>query len=154
MEYINPFISGVDDLFNSMLGCQATRQQIGLSKESNSGHEIAAMIGLTGRIRGTVQMGFPSETALAMVDRLMNTAPKEIDKSVLDAMAEFVNIVAGSAKAKMCKDDEIPIDVSLPNVVRGDHYAIEYPSKTTWIEVSFTSPLGPFVLRVTFEECD
>mgnify|MGYP000125223922 CR=1 FL=1 len=40
-----------------------------------------------------------------------------IDETVSDGVAEIVNIVAGSAKAKLNTDASRPLDLSLPTVV-------------------------------------
>jgi hypothetical protein len=41
--------------------------------------------------------------------------------------------------------------LSLPTVVRGTNYKVDYPTRTAWLEVPFKSDLGSFSLRVTFE---
>jgi chemotaxis protein CheX len=74
-----------------------------------------------------------------------------VDDTVSDAIAEMVNIVAGGAKSKLSGDDRPPIDLSLPTVVRGNSYNVDYPSGSIWLEVPFNSELGSFTLRVTFE---
>ena len=59
-----------------------------------------------------------------------------------------------SALAKLSQEGATPIDLSLPTVVRGDNYQIDYPTQTVWLEVPFNSSLGEFNLRVTFERDD
>jgi CheY-specific phosphatase CheX len=68
-----------------------------------------------------------------------------------DAMAEMVNIVGGSAKSKL--SEEIggePIQLSLPTIIRGESFRIQYPSGSIWMEAGFSSDCGPFRLCVTF----
>ncbi|MDX9974045.1 MAG: chemotaxis protein CheX [FCB group bacterium] len=152
VEYINPFIESVFELFSTMLGAQAMRGEVGVARGPNCNpREIMGLIGLSGNVRGTVALSFPTGTALAMVSRLLGMETHVIDETVSDAVAELVNIVAGSAKAKMNTSDGPPTDLSLPTVVRGNSYSVDYPSKAMWLEVPFTSDLGPFSLRVTFE---
>ncbi len=74
-----------------------------------------------------------------------------MDDTVSDAIAEMVNIVAGGAKAKLNLGGGAPLDLSLPTVVRGNSYNVDYPSGSVWLEVPFDSDLGSFRLRVTFE---
>jgi CheY-specific phosphatase CheX len=84
---------------------------------------------------------------------MLGVTDGELDEDTLvDGAAELVNIVAGSAKAKFCKDGGAPLDLSLPTVIRGEGFQIDYPSKTVWIEVPFSSELGSFKVRVTFED--
>jgi CheY-specific phosphatase CheX len=141
-EYINPFITIVFDLFSTMMGCEVKRGQIGVAKKGAATREITALIGLGGPARGSVSISLPFETAEKMVSRLL----------LIDGTAELVNILAGSAKAKFCEDGGTPLDLSLPTVIRGETFQIAYPSKTVWIEVPFSSELGAFKIRVTFED--
>ena len=152
LEYIKPFIESVETLFNTMLNAGVDKGSIGVSKENKSPFEITALIGLSGEARGTVELSFPASTALAMVSKMLMIDSNKMDETTVDGVGEIVNIVAGSAKSKFIKDGGKPIDLSLPNVIVGDDYSVEYPSGTTWIEVPFKSELGAFNLRVTFEQ--
>lgn len=151
VEYINPFIESVFELFSTMLSAEARRGEVNVCRGSGTAREITGLIGLSGPARGTVALSFPTGTALAMCSRLLGMETLVVDETVSDAVAELVNIVAGSAKAKLKVANGEPIDLSLPTVVRGSCYSVDYPSKVMWLEVPFTSDLGPFSLRVTFE---
>jgi chemotaxis protein CheX len=154
VEYINPFIESVQDLFTTMLRCRAQRTNIGITKrggEARDIRDIMALIGLSGPIRGTVALVFPVSTALAMVSRLVGSDQHVVDETVLDAVAEMVNMVAGGAKTKLKKADGVPIDLGLPTVVRGQSYMVAYSSHSVWLDVPFSSELGAFNLRVNFE---
>lgn len=151
VEYINPFIESTHDLFSTMLNSQAQRGDVGVSRGVSNPQDIMGLIGLSGQARGMVALAFPIGTALNMVNRLLGTETKVLDDTVTDAIAEMVNIVAGGAKAKINVGSAPPIDLSLPTVVRGNNYKVDYPSGCIWLEVPFSSDLGPFLLRVTFE---
>jgi chemotaxis protein CheX len=151
VEYINPFIESVYDLFTTMLGSTAKRGVAGLSRGESDPREITAMIGLSGPARGMVTLSFPVATALAISNRLLGSESRVVDDTVSDAIAEIVNIVAGGAKAQFKLGDRPPIELSLPSIVRGKNYHVEYPTSTTWLEVPFDSDLGPFNMRVVFQ---
>jgi len=150
-NHINPFIESVYDLFGTMLNCQVARGDLAIAESVSQPRDITALIGLAGRTRGTVALSFPVTTALAMVSRLTDNTTRVVDATVLDAVAELVNIVAGGAKAKMTGEGADVLSLGLPIVVRGQRYNVDYPSNATWLEVPFSSDLGPFSLRVTFE---
>lgn len=151
LEFINPFVDAVNNLFTTMLGSSVKKGNIGVSKEHKAPYAITALIGLSGEYRGTVSLSFPEETALHMVNKMLMLDSSEVDATVIDGVGELVNIVAGSAKSKLIKTDGKPLDLSLPNVVKGEDYIIEYPSESQWIEVPFQSELGNFHMRITFE---
>ena len=154
VEYINPFIDSVYELFSTMLNSEVIRGDIELASAEKNKQDIMALIGLSGNARGAVALAFPVNTALKMVSQLLGVNVKVMDDTVSDAVAELVNIVAGGAKAKFKfrnNDYNKPIQLSLPTVVRGNSFTIDYPSKSAWLEVPFNSGLGDFTLRVTFE---
>ncbi len=151
VEYINPFVDSVYELFSTMLASKAKRGNVGISNGETSTGDIMAIIGLSGHAKGVVSLSFPTETALNMTKRLLGTEHTELDDTVSDTVSELVNIVAGGAKAKFpVKDGLAPIDLGLPTVVRGDNYKVDTPSGATWLEVPFESELGSFNMRVTF----
>jgi chemotaxis protein CheX len=149
VEYINPFIESTYELFSTMLAAKAARGDVGIAGKNANPRDLMALIGISGRARGMVALAFPVDTALHMVNRLLGTEVRTVDDTVSDAIAEMVNIVAGGAKAKLSGDGP-PMDLSLPTVVRGSHFNVDYPSGSVWLEVPFESDLGPFSLRVTF----
>mgnify|MGYP006293010547 CR=1 FL=1 len=150
VAYINPFIEGIDLLFSNMLDTKAQRGKLSLASCTNGGTDVTAIIGMSGPARGTVALGFPVSTALAMASRLLDEDIKTMNPDVTDAMAEMVNIVAGSAKSKLSKGDQ-PIDLGLPSIVRGADLELEQPRGSRWIEVPFTTEFGKFYMRVAFE---
>ena len=153
VEYINPFIESVVEVFGTMLETEVTRGDVGVTRSgAGNPRDIMSLIGLSGPARGTVALSFPTSTALALVRKLLGMETTVVDDTVSDGVAEIVNMVAGSAKAKLTNEGGPPIDLSLPTVVRGRNFEVEYPTKSVWLEVAFQSGLGDFSLRVTFEK--
>lgn len=150
-EYVNPFLESVYHFFSTMMGCRARRGMPGLSDGSKRPREVMALIGLSGPVRGTVALSFPVETALAIASKLLMTEIREFDETVADAVSEIVNIVAGGAKAKISEQVGSTLDLTLPTIIRGEEYRVFSPSRALWLEVPFSSELGAFTLRVTFD---
>jgi len=151
VEYINPFIESVYELFSTMLKVEVEKGEVGVYWEPPNNSDIVALIGVSGSARGTVALSFPVSTALAIVGKMVDEDVRIVDDMVKDGVAELVNIVAGTAKGKLNDGSDNAIDLSLPTVVRGTNYKVDYPTRTAWLEVPFNSDLGSFSLRVTFE---
>lgn len=151
VECINPFIQSVSDLFSTMLSADAKRGDIQLSKSLPTGHEILAIIGLSGTTRGTVALSFPLSTAKTILERFIGEDPGDDNEALTDGLAELVNIVAGGAKAKFNGEGQPPITLSLPTVISGTEYKMNFPSNSMWLDVPFDSQLGNFSLSVTIE---
>ena len=133
-----------------MLGSEARRGEVTATRGDLSPGELTVSIGMSGMAQGTVALVLSKKTALAMVNRMLGTSSRVMDAIVSDGVSEIVNMVAGQAKAKFPTGDGAPIELSLPSVVRGNHYQIDYPVDAVWLEVPFESDLGDFTLRVTF----
>jgi CheY-specific phosphatase CheX len=152
VESINPFIESVGELCKTMLETPVERGKIGVSAGPSMPRELTALIGMTGFFKGTVALAFPTNTAVSLVNKLLGEENKVVNDTVVDGVAEFVNIVGGSAKAKFpIPAGERPVVLTLPIVVRGSDYKVHTARKTAWLEVPFTSALGNFTLRVTLE---
>ena len=152
VQYVNPFIESVQQLFTTMLGCEATRGDISLADESRDLGGIIALIGFSGPASGMLAISFPIETAMAMASRMLGTEITVMDEMVSDAVAEMVNIIGGGAKAGFTEDDQEPINLGLPTVVRGSNYTVDYPTNSIWIEVPFESELGCLSIRITLQK--
>ncbi len=150
-EYINPFIEAVCELFSTVLSTAAHRGDVGIVQEMGQPRDITALIGFSGPARGMVALSFPVTTALALVSRIKGLETRVVDETVLDLVAELVNIVAGGAKARLQHGDGASIELSLPTVVRGVRYSVDCSTQSHWLDVPFSSDLGPFRLRVTLE---
>ncbi len=151
-ELVNPFIESIYELFNKMLGAKVARTGINLSDGQRKSTEIVALIGFSGAVRGTVGLALPSATCSAMVARLLGDAADSSDETINDTIGELVNIVAGSAKAKMSSKVNQTLDLSLPVVFSGDNYEVYSPTRASWLEILFSSELGDLTVRLTFLE--
>lgn len=153
-ELINPFIESVQEIFSTMLTSNAKRGKISVSRDNRGPGELLAIIGIIGESKGTVAVSFPTDTALRVVGRIAGMEFESVDETIIDGVAEIVNMIAGGAKAKLTGNGKRPMDLGLPSVVTGKDFQVDYPKKSIWLEVPFDSDLGPFLMRVTFESND
>ena len=144
-EYINPFITAVDNAFRTMLNCEVKRGELTLKTTHEPGFDISGVIGLSGKAVGTVVLSLSEDVALKAASVMLMIEATEIDDDVVDAIGELANMVAGAAKSEL---EEYELSVSLPNVITGRGHEIRFPSNVTPICVPFESPWGPLTLEV------
>lgn len=149
VAHINPFIEGVDSVFQTMLGIKPKRAGVKISNGDGKGAALTSLVGISGKLQGVVVLRFPPNTAMSLAGLMLGGLPAEINAEVVDAISELVNMVAGSAKAKFECDP--PLQLGLPTVVEGTEYRVKYPSRSVWLEIPFTSDAGNFTMEVTFE---
>ena len=151
-QYINPFIESIETVFDTMLSTSIQRLNARATKDGSvhEGDWLTSIIGISGQASGAVALSFPKATALQLAGTFLSTEIAEINDEVTDAIAELANMVGGSAKAKF--DLEPPPELSLPTVVTGHDYKTKFPTKSVWIEVPFGSPVGEFLMEVSFSK--
>jgi len=145
VEYINPFITSLINVFDTMVGCKVRREDVSLKEDKNPKHEVSGVIGLSGNAKGTVVLSISKAVALKAASAMLMEEMTELNGEVVDAVGELTNMVAGRAKAEL---EEYSLSVSLPNVVTGRDYEIRFPSNATPLCVLFASDWGPLSLEV------
>lgn len=117
-EHINAFIEATKETFQSM--CGVTFYRNGnirkVSGEIVDADELMAICGLTGEVKGAVMLTTPLDSGMKLVGAFLMDKLTEINCDLMDGWGEIVNILAGSAAAKI---KEYKIDLALPSVLVG-----------------------------------
>src|SRR4051812_3835512 len=147
-EHVNPFILSNLETFVKMVGVEAKPGKPILKQDARLDYDISGIIGLSGKVIGTVSLSFPEATALAVCNKFMSADLKAMNAEILDAVGELINIVAGNAKKGLT---EFNIEISLPSVIVGKNYRIVEPKGSVGFVIPFTSPLGNFHMAVSLK---
>jgi len=149
--FVTPFEESVCDFFTTMLDCEIQRESASDLQESLSSEpEVVATIKMDGWFSAVVELHLPDPTARALVNRLTGLEFEAVDASVLDGVAESVNIIAGGAKARLASENRPPIDLGLPNVSQGVRNSGACVATDKEIGLCFSSDLGPLSLRIKY----
>ncbi len=147
-EHVNPFILSNMETFTKMVGIEAKPGRPILKQEARLDYDISGIIGLSGKVIGTVALSFPQATALAVCNKFMSADLKEMNAEILDAVGELINIVAGNAKKGL---SEFNIEISLPSVIVGKNHRIVEPKGSVGFVIPFSSALGNFHMAVSLK---
>jgi chemotaxis protein CheX len=148
-QYINPFIKASMNLFRDYLGVNVTHGSPFINKEVEQLQDVSAIIGLAGETVGAVVLSFDRETAIQIVSIFATVEFKALTSDVLDGVGELVNILVGNAKKDLA---DTRIDISLPGVITGKQYKINWPKGVPVITIPFESGLGKFTVNVSMRE--
>lgn len=146
-EYVNPLISATRSVFEMMLGCVPTRTGLRLKEPGEKSQDVSAVIGISGRVQGTIVVSLTRESACAVLERMVGDKETEITSAVCDAVGELTNMIAGGSKAQLAKYE---LSISLPKVIAGHEYVMHSPSEVQPMILSFNSEIGPFWIEVAF----
>ena len=146
-DYINPIIAATRTVFETMLDCTPKRTGLVLKETMAPKHELSAVIGVTGKVAGTIVLSMSRPAAIGVLDRMVGIKATELNTDVCDAIGELTNMIAGTAKAKM---ERLQLSISIPNIVSGKDHEIHYPSNVTPTCIVYESEIGPFAIEVGF----
>lgn len=145
VEYINPFIQSLTNVFRTMLNCELERKSLSLKESHAPTYEVSAVIGLTGKASGAVVLSLSRSVAFKVVETLLDVEVNEINADVVDAVGELTNMVAGGAKVGL---SQYEMSLGMPSMITGRNHAIKFPSNIRPICVGFGTPWGPLSLEV------
>ena len=145
VEYINPFIQSLTNVFRTMLNCELERKSLSLKDNTSPTYEVTGVIGLTGKASGAVVLSLSRSVSFKVVETLLDVEVNEINADVVDALGELTNMVAGGAKAELSNYE---MSLRMPSMITGRNHAIKFPSSIRPICVGFGTPWGPLSLEV------
>lgn len=113
--------------------------------------EVSALIGLAGDRQGFVAVHCTRRQAQELTARLLGMQPDEVtdSDSILDAMGELVNMVAGNVKTEYASRGTLQI--SLPTVVMTPKSEIRVKATSSAV-VELDGPIGRFRVEIMLTE--
>ena len=113
--------------------------------------DLTAIIGISGKLEGTVLYGFPKDTAKAVVDTMVGDDAEGMTEELgLSALGEIANMITGNAATKLAAEGYL-CDISPPVIIEpmGSRFTtLSGPQ----ILVTFTSDLGALTVRLSLHE--
>ncbi len=145
--YINPFLTAVQNVFETMIEVPYTLGKPSLKKDMSSSYEVSGSIGISGEVVGCVVVSFPKVIALQLASALLGEDLQEVDEDCTDAIGEIANMVAGDAKKEFPKGNTT---ISVPSVVVGKH-RIAFPKGVPIISIPCQTDHGTFAIDVALK---
>lgn len=126
-DYINPFVSATVETLKQMAGMTCERSGLRLAPDAASTGFYSGTIGLSGKAEGFVSVTFSKELATNMVCKMLSMTPEEItEEDIRDGVGEFMNVVAGAAKAELVNTQHA-FSLSIPQVFSGGPHTAAQP---------------------------
>jgi len=148
VKYINPFLSSVQNVFDTMINVPFKLGKPNLRQDKNPLYEISGIIGLSGAVTGCVVISLSKPIALQLVSALIGEEVTEIDEDATDAIGEIANMIAGNAKKDFPGEDT---SISCPSVVVGKHKTT-YPKGIPIISIPCETSAGRLCIDVALKE--
>ncbi len=143
-QHAQSFQTAVKEVLSTMLGLQAEVNGP-LDHEDELQTEVAAVIGLSGDVTGSVTITFPELTALRLVQRFAGVEMRITDEDFADAIGELLNMIAGSAKSRLAGAKSA---LSLPQVMVGSQLHLLGATRQEAVAFRCETDCGPFHLAL------
>jgi len=150
-EYINAFLAPAKMVWDKELGQTLEFDTAEMASDQFTSEDVTAIIGISGKLEGTVFYGFPQDTVKAVVATMVGEDAEGVtDELGLSALGEIANIITGNAATKLAQEG-YPCDISPPVIIEpmGSRFTtLSGPQ----ILVKFKSDLCMLTVRISLNE--
>jgi chemotaxis protein CheX len=123
VEFINPFVKAAIDVLRSETGSEVERGKLRLETSASTAHDVAVMIGITGKARGIVLYGMTTEAAKNIVSKMMGQECDEFDALAQSGIAEMGNVITGLASRGLAESG-YQCNITPPTLIVGNNTTI------------------------------
>lgn len=147
IDYIDPVIAGLEDVFGKLLNCKVERTGLGSMDHNSTLHPVSGMIGFGGSRIGTIVLSMSETVAINAVSAFRAKDFSEMSEEVLASVGELTDNVCVGIIEKL---PQFELLKSLPSVLRGDNIRIHFPIKSQPISIPFRCRWGNLTLQIGF----
>jgi chemotaxis protein CheX len=154
VEFINPFLSSLMNVLETMAMTKLKPGKPSLKKEQTARGDVSGLIGMAGpQTKGSLSVTFEEKLALSIMERMLGERPDTINEEVTDMVGEITNMVTGGAK-NILGDKGYEFDMATPMIVSGKNHTINHKCEGATLIVPFTSENGNAYIEVSFDVLD
>ncbi|MEA3373577.1 MAG: chemotaxis protein CheX [Campylobacterota bacterium] len=143
------FIDATVNTIEMMTNAKATKEAASVQPLTlaNKENQVASSIGFYGDLDGMVILVFPQAIAKKTCEILIGEEAED-DEAILDAMAEFVNIIGGRVKA-LLSEYKISVDITLPRTYQSVDDLFEVVQDKRGVQVDLKFDEDKFIFFLT-----
>jgi len=130
----------VDSTTEGLSMAGLTPAPVGFSRVAAASQHVTCIIGLGGKVTGTLALNASSHAVIHIVNALLGSDMTELNDDVLDGIMEVNNIIAGSLKAQLSGTTFHIDQITLPSIVFGANLGVYHPRNITAVAVKFELP--------------
>ncbi|MDA8621328.1 chemotaxis protein CheX [Psychrosphaera sp.] len=151
VEFINPFLSSLMNVLETMAMTKLVPGKPSLKKEEVSRGDVSGIIGMASpQTKGSLSVTFEESLALSIMEKMLGERPDTINEEVTDMVGEITNMVTGGAK-NMLGDKGYDFNMATPTIVSGKNHTISHQCESSTLIIPFTSENGKAYIEVSFD---
>lgn len=143
------FIDATVSTIGMMTNAKATKKGVNIQvlDVAKANNQFASSIGFYGDVDGMIILVFPKEIAKKTCELLLGEHVED-EESILDSLAEFVNIIGGRAKVLLGEKKQ-RVDITLPRTYKDVASLMEMAQNKKGVQVNLDFEGSQFVFFLT-----
>ncbi len=148
-EYLNCVITGVLDVIDQCFHVDCKKGKPYVYQNDINLNHLSAVIRMSGDKKGAFIIALSEDDAKKMAGALIMEEKQFLDKDVMDAIGEIINMISGSAKGKLTELG-FTFKLSTPTFVLGKGTRLfKDVELAPYICVPFVTDVGEFTIQVS-----
>ena len=151
-EHVNAFLVPAVQVLQKMAGTKVKAgmiSRLGQSVGSTLDHHLSIIIGINGRLSGSVILTAPRPVAVSLSAMIVKTPPEEVSEDDVRAiMAEVANTVVGNATG-LLYDLGIQVEITAPTVVLGAEVSFAFDAGVESVGIPLETTAGEITIVVS-----
>ena len=151
-EHVNAFLVPAVEVLQKMAGTKVTVGKVARLDQDAGGsvdHHLSIIIGLRGRLSGSVILTAARPVAVRLAGLIVKTAPEEVaEDDVRAIMAEVANTVVGNATV-LLYDQGIKAGITPPTVVLGPEVSFGFDAGVESVQIPLKTEAGEITVVVS-----
>jgi len=155
-QFINGVIEACRDIFTMLLPLKLTenmdQRPLPFSFENaRIQTDIVAILGLTGRYSGVIQLNLSTELTLKLAGWLMHESYQELSSEVLESIGELLNLIAGGLKNRLSTPESDLFELSIPLLISGQDKSVYHGTDKEYIFIPIETDQGIFFVTLVLD---
>ncbi len=149
-EYVNPFLTPAQMVWQREFGCPLRVQNAEAVSHQYTTDDVTAIVGISGSLKGNVLYSFSEDLVNQIVKKLVTNDVDPRGQMALSALADIANVITGNAATQLAASG-YRCEVS-PSVILEPVGATLTSGVPKQIQVTFESELGLLRVRIGLAE--
>ena len=145
------FISATTNVLSTMAHIKPHAGAPYSKKNHAAKGDVSAIVGITGRAKGSISVSFSRDCATAVVEGMLGDDIQDLQQDIKDAVGEITNMISGQARASLAEADMV-FQGATPTVIMGDGHSISHMGNGPTVAIPFTTEHGEFTVEFCIEE--
>jgi len=162
LSFCKPFIDAIREVYSTMVTKELKAGSPVFKEQSGNYADYSALMGINGTLKneeddlqfkGSLVISWPLQTYLNTASTMLGEEYKEINDEIEDVGMEICNITMGNAK-KILNPLGYKIEMSIPNLISGDHHRVKSEDGVKTIVIPFTSDIGDLFIELNYKDSE